>query len=191
MYHDQSGTSLYWSNIYVYLKFKFNWVSDILSGTLTPTGKYRLCYTISNFIDNSCIPIWITITMKTEKDLLIHPPSHRNKQILLPNSFQCYSLQHILLSTCCHLYIYEFLSEGKLHEKVCSVPYPQCLVWCLPHRAYLINVFKKSNKRIWKVLTTVVLAIQHLLRREMCTFFLPLIEAEKMLRWPSVPEAVN
>lgn len=129
--------------------------------------------------------------MKTEKDQLNHPPSQWSKQIFLQNIFQCYSLWCILPSTRCHLTYLWVSIEWKLQEKVCLVLCPQCLEWCLPHRGHLINVFYKSNEWIWKVLTTVVLAIQHLLRWEMCTFFLPLIEAEKMLQWPSVPEAVN
>lgn len=33
--------------------------------------------------------------------------------------------------------------------------------------------------------------IQHIWKKETYTFFLPLIEAQKVLQWPSAPEAVN
>lgn len=109
-----------------------------------------------------------------------------------PEFLPCSSLRHTLPITCCPpTYLWVSIRMEAPWGGLFGALYPQCLEWHLRHRAHLINVVLKSNKWIWKVLTTVVLAIQRLLRREMCTFFLPLREAEKMLQWPSVPEAVN
>lgn len=107
--------------------------------------------------------------------------------------FQCSSCQHILPSTCCHLtYLWACIRMEAPWEVLLSAvsPVPRMM----PTTQGALNQCVKKAMNEYKkrsLQSAVILGIRHTVRREMCTFFLPQIEAQKMLRWPSVPEAVN
>lgn len=77
------------------------WLSYILSGNLTPSGKYWLCLAAINYW-SYCTQMWTTIIMKAERRPTNSSYLSKKHTDFAPES-QYYSLQNILLSTCCLL----------------------------------------------------------------------------------------